>query len=239
LEVDRLGKLKHSGISQTKMRLALLVLLLVAFSTLGLCQTANLLVRADHDCRLSIDGQSRGTLRAGDSVRVNLPLGEHRVEASPLPDGPHWEGSVTLTEPDGQQFNIPLQAAIISAKAQRLGYWTDTATGLTWAIADNAFGVSWTQAAGYCRSLTLGEYKDWTLPGIDDLQRLFGGEANQSGRHVKGPIQITGWEWSSTPGREPGEQWALDFGDGGRASVVTGDSGLNRALCVRRAGAER
>ena len=28
---------------------------------------------------------------------------------------------------------------------------------------------------------------------------------------------------------------ALDFGDGGRASVAAGDSGLNRALCVRRA----
>jgi hypothetical protein len=35
-------------------------------------------------------------------------------------------------------------------------------------------------------------------------------------------------------GKEPGEQWSLDFGDGARASVVTGDSGLNRALCVRR-----
>jgi hypothetical protein len=95
-------------------------------------------------------------------------------------------------------------------------------------------GVSWTQAAGYCRALSLGEYKDWALPSIDELQRLFGGEANQSGRHLRGPLQVTGWAWSSSPGREPGEQWALDFGDGGRASVVMGDSGLNRALCVRR-----
>jgi hypothetical protein len=27
---------------------------------------------------------------------------------------------------------------------------------------------------------------------------------------------------------------ALDFGDGGRASVVMGNSALSRALCVRR-----
>jgi hypothetical protein len=222
--------MRHSPLSR---------LILATYSTLAVsqtlpAQTANLLVRSDRDCRLTIDGESKGTLRAGDSVRVSLPLGEHRVEAILLPEGPHWEGAVTLTEPDGQRFSISLQAVVTRAEAQRLGYWTDANTGLTWAAADNAVGVSWTQAAGYCRALSLGEYKDWALPSIDELQRLFGGEANQSGRHLRGPIQVTGWAWSSSPGREPGEQWALDFGDGGRASVVMGDSGLNRALCVRR-----
>jgi hypothetical protein len=218
--------MRHSLISR-------LILTLALSRTLP-AQTATLVIRVDHDCRLTIDGESRGTLKVGDSVTINLPLGEHRVEAVPLPEGPHWEGAVTLTDPNGQQFSIPMQEAIKRANAQRLGYWTDPATGLTWAAADNAFGVSWTQAAGYCRSQTLGGYKDWTLPAIDDLQHLFGGEADQNGRHIKGPIQITGWEWSSSPGREPGEQWALDFGDGGRASALMGDSGLNRALCVRR-----
>ena len=117
---------------------------------------------------------------------------------------------------------------------KRGAYWVDKETGLVWAAADNAFGVSWTQASNYCSALTLGGHKDWTLPAIDELQNLFGGVADQNGHHVRGPIQITGWAWSSSPGREPGEQWALDFGDGGRASVVMGDSGLNRALCVRR-----
>ena len=112
--------------------------------------------------------------------------------------------------------------------------WVAPDTGLMWAAADNGFGVSWTQASNYCRALTLGGYKDWTLPEIDDLQRLFGGPANRSGYHVAGSIRLTGWQWSSSPGREPGERWALDFGDGGRASVAMGDSGLNRALCVRR-----
>jgi len=58
---------------------------------------------------------------------------------------------------------------------------------------------------------------------------------DDGGHHVLGPIKLTGWAWSSTPGKSTGEAWSLDFGDGGRASVVTGDSGLNRALCVRRA----
>ncbi len=115
------------------------------------------------------------------------------------------------------------------------GYWTDPETKLTWAAADNGSGVTQEEAQYYCRTLTLGGFKDWTLPDIDQLQHLFGGPADDNGHHVSGSIKLTGWEWSSTPGKAPGEAWALDFGDGGRASVVTGDSGLNRALCVRHA----
>jgi hypothetical protein len=111
--------------------------------------------------------------------------------------------------------------------------WIDPNTGLTWPTADNGSGVSLSQAVYYCSNLTLAGYKDWTLPAIDDLQRLFGGPADENGHHVLGAIKLTGWAWSSTPGNEPGEEWSLDFGDGGRASVVNGDSGLNRALCVR------
>jgi hypothetical protein len=94
-------------------------------------------------------------------------------------------------------------------------------------------GVSWTQAARHCRSLTAGDFRDWRLPAIEELRGLFGGPANENGRHIRGPIQLTGWAWSATPGQDEGEQWALDFGDGARASIVMGDSGLNRALCVR------
>jgi hypothetical protein len=51
---------------------------------------------------------------------------------------------------------------------------------------------------------------------------------------IKGPIRLTGWQWSATPGAQAGQGWAFDSGDGGRALVAAGDSGLNRALCVRR-----
>ena len=121
-----------------------------------------------------------------------------------------------------------------SAGSGSEGYWTDPQTHLTWASADNGSGVTQSQAAYYCRSLTLGGHRDWALPSIDELQLLFGGPANERGFHVTGPVRLTGWQWSSTEGVHPGETWALDFGDGGRASVVNGDSGLNRALCVRR-----
>jgi hypothetical protein len=112
--------------------------------------------------------------------------------------------------------------------------WTDPATHLTWTAADNGSGVTFSQAEYYCGHLTLGGHTDWELPAVEDLRTLFGGAANDHGYHVVGPIRLTGWQWSSSPGKHAGENWAIDFGDGGRASVVTGDSGLNRALCVRR-----
>jgi hypothetical protein len=44
------------------------------------------------------------------------------------------------------------------------------------------------QAEYYCRNLTLGGYKDWSLASIDDLQHLFGGEGDSLGHHVIGPL---------------------------------------------------
>jgi hypothetical protein len=102
-----------------------------------------------------------------------------------------------------------------------------------WTAADNGSGLSWLQAQHYCRDLTLGGFHNWMLPAIDELQALVGKSETQNTYRIKAPIKLTGWQWSSTPGKQEGEGWALDFGDGGRASVAAGDSGLNRALCVR------
>jgi len=119
--------------------------------------------------------------------------------------------------------------------ADKLDYWIDPDTHLMWTAADNGSGLSWIQAQRYCRDLTLAGFHNWTLPSIDDLQRLVGGADSKSAYRIKAPIKLSGWQWSSTPGKQDGEGWALDFGDGGRASVAAGDSGLNRALCARKA----
>jgi len=197
--------------------------------------TAHLLIRTDLECKLTVDGKPGGVVRSGEAVTLNLPAGEHRVEAVPVAGSAHWEETVTLTGPDNQVLTVSLRPAVARAEAESHGYWTDPESHLMWAAADNGSGVTLSQAVYYCRFLTLGGHKDWTLPSIDDLQRLFGGPADQYGHHIKAPVKLTGWTWSSSPGKEAGEEWALDFGDGGRASIVTGDSGLNRALCVRMA----
>jgi Protein of unknown function (DUF1566) len=121
-----------------------------------------------------------------------------------------------------------------TAPSNRPSTWTDPQTGLIWTSSDNGAGLTASQAAYYCRTLTLDGHKDWSLPTIDELHRLFGGPPTASGYHITAPINLTGWQWSASGGQQRGEQWALDFGDGARASVVAGDSGLNRALCVRR-----
>jgi hypothetical protein len=128
-----------------------------------------------------------------------------------------------------------LFGAALCQAADKADTWTDPNTHLMWTAADNGSGVSLKQAERYCRGLKLAGFQDWALPSIDDLQGIVGEAESQGGYRVKGPIRLTGWQWSSTPGKQDGEGWALDFGDGGRASVAAGDSGLNRALCIRHA----
>lgn len=213
----------------------------VAFAVGGLVQTAHgqaayLLIRSDLECRLTFDGKPGGVLKSGNEIRVTVTPGEHRVEAVPLGGAPRWETAIAVKAGDETVLAIRLRAAVEHAEVKARGYWVDPRTQLVWAASDNGFGVSQSQAAYYCHTLTSGGFSNWSLPAIDDLQRLFGGPANESGHHIAGPIKLTGWEWSSSPGQDVGQNWALDFGDGARASVVAGDSGLNRALCVRRAG---
>jgi hypothetical protein len=106
------------------------------------------------------------------------------------------------------------------AREDAAGVWTDPATGLMWAKKDNGSGVvgtgkqtkqydmTWQQAADYCGSLQLAGYNDWHLPTIDELNRLFSASVNVRGKskgnngywHVKGGIQLTGDEWSTTDG---------------------------------------
>jgi hypothetical protein len=213
---------------------------LVAFAVSGLAQSAHgqsakLVVYSDFECRLRVDENPGGVLKPGAEASLKLSPGEHRIEAVPLSGGIPWRGTVTLTGKENRELHIRLPVAAGHADASDRGYWVDSATHLYWTAADNGFGVSWAQASSYCTSLQLGGLSDWTLPAIEDLHHLFGGPPDASGHHVAAPLKLTGWEWSATAGAEPGERWALDFGDGARASVVTGDSGLNRALCVRRA----
>lgn len=122
-----------------------------------------------------------------------------------------------------------------SARGADEGVYLDPHTQLLWTASDNGSGVSGIQAARYCEDNRLGGYSDWRLPSIDQLQTLVTVNANEAGYHIPGVFRLSGWQWSSTAGDRKGELWALDFGDGARASVLTGDSGLNRALCVRAA----
>jgi hypothetical protein len=191
-------------------------------------QAADLVVHADAECRLLVDGKAQGTIASGQKLELRVLVGKHELKATAAADGSKWEKTITIGDSDTrEELTIQFESSH--------DYWVDPATRLLWTVSDNGSGLSWSQAIRYCSELRAAGFRDWALPSIDGLQGIFEPALNQGGFHVKGPFKLTGWQWSSTPGSQKGEGWAFDFGDGGRASVAAGDSGLNRALCVRRA----
>ena len=194
-------------------------------------------VVADLEAALELDGKPIGAVAAGQRTEWEAAPGEHRLVAYPATGATSaaapWRKLVLVSAALPTQVVIPLKAHVLRGEIQQQGFWKDERTGLQWAGADNGSGVTVSQAHHYCRTLELAGAKDWRLPAIHELQALFGGPADDRGFRVIVPLKLSGWAWSSTEGNEPAENWALDFGDGSRASVVAGDSGLNRALCVR------
>jgi hypothetical protein len=130
--------------------------------------------------------------------------------------------------------------------------WTDPATGLMWAKKDNGSNVTWQQADTYCRSLRLAGYSDWRLPTIDELHGIYDSSANAPGQMdigspghpwvqpmtflVKGNLQLSGLEWSSSQGDVYGEVLSFGFNFNLRQSNPRGLYYYLRALCVRRSG---
>lgn len=52
------------------------------------------------------------------------------------------------------------------------GTITDNVTQLIWQKVPNAVALSWEQALSYAENLSLGNYSDWRLPNIKELQSL-------------------------------------------------------------------
>jgi hypothetical protein len=122
--------------------------------------------------------------------------------------------------------------------------WTDPATGLMWTKQDYGSDITWPQAMSYCQNLQMAGYSDWMLPTIDELQGIYDTSVSVPGTgilgsytfHVKGNLQLTGWDWSSSQGNLSGTAWDFNFGNGERYSERFGFSNDARALCVRRSG---
>jgi Protein of unknown function (DUF1566) len=123
--------------------------------------------------------------------------------------------------------------------------WTDPATRLTWTKKDNGSDVNWQKAMNYCRNLRLAGNSDWRLPAISELSDLYDPSVNVAGQmgsgspatwHVKGNLQLSGWQWSISRGNASWEAWLFLFANGEQYSSPLAGSGLDRALCVRRSG---
>jgi hypothetical protein len=121
--------------------------------------------------------------------------------------------------------------------------WKDPATRLMWTKKDNGNDMNWQKARNYCRNLRLAGCSDWRLPSIDELSDIYDPRADVVGVmgsgsptiwHVKGNLQLSGWQWSNTQGNVSWEAWLFLFANGERYSSPLLGSGLDRALCVRR-----
>jgi hypothetical protein len=210
----------------------------------------SLLVTADYDCTWKLDGESQGHLASGDSVKVQVELGKHLIEAVTADGVDQYRQVVELTKMQQELVTIGLKSvhdrrlgvarrqaarraeearlAEVEADAAR-GYWTDPSTGLMWALKDNGSDIKQEIALKYCRALSLAGFRDWRLPEIDELAGIW----DKSVGLIKGDINMTGnCCLSATRGK------IFDFREHpdevGELNVPLKFAG--RTLCVRRAG---
>ncbi len=137
-----------------------------------------------------------------------------------------------------------LEARNKAAREDAGKIWTDPETRLMWTKKDNGGDVNWQKARTYCHHLRLAGYTDWRLPTIDELSDIYDPKVDIAGQlgsgsdatwHVKGNLQLSGWQWSNTQGNTAWEAWIFLFANGKQYSSPLTGSGLDRALCVRRA----
>ena len=53
------------------------------------------------------------------------------------------------------------------------GTVSDPKTGLMWAAEDNGHDITWDDAKAYCEGFRGGGYRDWRMPTMSELQKLF------------------------------------------------------------------
>ncbi len=208
--------------------------IVILFFVLSSLTGQTLHIQSDYPCQLIVNGNQHTELQQNVKISIQLPQGEHQIEAISPDKNVKWQSTVHIDAAADRTIDVPLKRLVLKEEIQKKGYWEDTATRMKWAAADNGAAVSWIQANAYCKKLKIGTLSSWELPEIDELRGIFGGTGDERGFRIIIPLRLTGWAWSTTEGKEPGEYWALDFGDGARASVVSGDSGLNRSLCIHR-----
>lgn len=113
--------------------------------------------------------------------------------------------------------------------------WIDPATGLMWTKKDNGSDLAAQEAFNYCRNLRLAGHSDWQLPTIDQLATISDPAVTGSGwgQHIKGELQVSGFEWGTSIKKARLVPWTFNFYDGSRLEGPLGEK-QDRALCVRQ-----
>ncbi len=92
------------------------------------------------------------------------------------------------------------------------GTVTDTTTGLMWQ-QETARRMSWEAAISYCKGLTVGGYRDWRLPTIQELQSIV--DYTRYGPTIDTtafPGIMSSYYWSSTTDADyTYNAWCMNF----------------------------
>lgn len=216
----------------------------------------NLQLAGHGDWRLATIDEFQGICAGGHNVKAGLQSSGWWYWSNSKggnASGDYWgftfAGSCGAIGPFGPSGASVLRALCVRRDAQDARElatvtWTDPATGLMWAKKDNGSDVNWQQATDYCRNLQLAGHVDWRLPTIDELEGIFDRNAYEAvpgandfgqGYHVKGNLQLSGWQWSSSSGNASAQASRNTF-TGERHSFRHRDAKALRALCVRRSG---
>lgn len=191
-----------------------------------------LVIKADRDCELSVNGASKGKLSAEQTATVDVKSGEQLIECV---SGDRQRVEVTQRVPAGEQVVVrlavrPRERFEVVAEGVK-----DYEQGVTWASSDNGGDINWGDARHYCAKLGVG----WVLPKLTQLQALYDSSATlrQScggwACKVTPMIQLSNyWLWSSES-KGPSGAWGVALSGGGRVALPV-DIALNfRALCLR------
>lgn len=225
-------------------------------------QQATLVVKADADCQLTVNGEGKGKLTANQTQSIKVSPGEQLIECVTT-DGTGANAQETKTVAAGAQAVVVLALFDAIAGKQReaqqrvaaeslarnpgnLGFvdqgggiLKDTKTGLEWTQSDNDSGINWNGARNHCWS----RGGNWRLPSVDELQAIYDASVpspkgcwqyNASLTcKVSHLFNLTGFAYWSGEANGSAEAFGVNLYNGNRYSDPVG-SAIARALCVRR-----
>ena len=192
-----------------------------------------LVIKADRDCELSVNGASKGKLRAEQTATVDVKSGEQLIECV---SEDRQRVEVTQRVPAGEQVVVRLTVRPPERFEAVADGVKDHEQNLIWASADNGSSVDWSAARNYCEMLGSG----WALPTVAQLKALYDSSGTLTQSCGQWTCKATPlirlsstWFWSSEPNGSS-EAWDVDLNGGNRNSLTVGYAVTARALCVRR-----
>jgi hypothetical protein len=218
---------------------------------------ATLLVKAETDLVLIVDGETVGELEGGEIRRVDVGRGQHLIQAKrPGADRASWERVLNTAEPqqyvlrirlpdkaaeppaaepepqqrEGRRREAPLAEPLPEDPGE--GMVHDEETDLIWTASDNGGMIDWNEAKAYCEELTLGGWDDWRLPAYSELEAMYDESVDGEWKIRKGIDLSECCIWS----REKPFSYSsttFNFYSGQSHTRDRDEAELQRALCVR------